>query len=130
MESHMQCKPSELSIPNCCYYKDHTKAHTACLLSDAIVVNSLTTISQDKKGHPMIVHINPLDSSRVFQLLVQILKEIQKKLKEPSVNTYLPFGNCPTAVEANTSNRMLKTDKQMLQSKIILIKCQEAKLEG
>lgn len=78
----------------------------------------------------MIVHINPLDSSRVFQLLVQILKEIHKKLKEPSANTYLPFGNCPTTVEANISNRMLKTDKQMLQSKIISIKCQEAKLEG
>lgn len=65
----------------------------------------------------------------MFQLPVQFLKEIQKKLKEPSANTYLPFGNCPTTVVANTSNRMLKTDKQMLQSKIILIKRQEAKLE-
>lgn len=71
----------------------------------------------------MIVHINPL------QLLLQMLKEIWKKLKEPSANTYLPFGNCPTTVVANTSNRMLKTDKQMLQSKINLIKLQEAKLE-
>lgn len=77
----------------------------------------------------MIVHINSLDSSRVFQLLVQILKEIQKKLKDPSAYTHLPFGNCPTTVVANTSNRMLKTDKQTLQSKTILIKYQEAKLQ-
>lgn len=79
-------------------------------------------LTLEEKSHHTIVHINSPNSSIFqFQYPNSALKEIQEKWKEPSENTHLPFGNCPTTVVAETSKRMLKKAKKMLKSKIIFI---------
>jgi len=75
-----------------------------------------------RESHPTVVHINsPNSSTFQFQYPNSAPQRNTREVKEPSENTHLPFGNCPTTVVAETSKRMLKKAKKMLKSKIIFI---------